>query len=118
MKYFIPVIVVGFFIAYLSLTPKLSLPKEGVLGQSDKVAHFLVYFLLSFSASWGFLRKNKKISKSLWLYIILVCIVYGILLEILQELIPDTRQFDFLDILANVLGVLANKVVFKRFFIA
>lgn len=118
MKYFLPAIAVAILIGYFSVAAKAPLPKEGLAEQSDKAAHFFAYFLLSFSIYWAVLRKNKKISKSQWLWMITASICYGIVLELVQGLLPNDRQFSFLDMIANATGVLVSKFVFKRLFIA
>jgi VanZ family protein len=115
VRNFLPAIFLAVAIIYLSVSPKISLPNEGALELSDKAAHFLAYFLLSFSLAWGYLRQNKKISRQKWSFIVVALVSFGIILEVVQYLIPDARQFSVFDILANSLGVLANKFVFKRF---
>ncbi len=113
MKYFIPAIVLILIVGIASVAPKMPLPEEGV-EFSDKIAHFLAYFLLAFALAWGYFKRNKKIGKRRWGFILAFGLIYGFMLEMIQWTMPY-RQFDGLDLLANVAGVLASMFVFKRF---
>ena len=67
---------------------------------SDKLLHFFCYLYLTI-ISW----LSRIIYKELWLYVIVLA--YGILIEIIQIYIPY-RSFEFLDIFADFLGILAG----------
>ena len=67
---------------------------------SDKLLHFLCFLYLT-TISW----LSRIIYKELWLYVIVLA--YGILIEIVQIYIPY-RSFEFLDIFADFLGILAG----------
>ena len=74
---------------------------------SDKLLHFFC-FLYLIIISW----LSRIIYKELWLYVIVLA--YGILIEIVQIYIPY-RSFEFLDIFADFLGILAGSF-FINFF--
>ena len=67
---------------------------------SDKLLHFFCFLYLTI-LSW----LSRIISTELWLYVIVLA--YGILIEIIQIYIPY-RSFEFLDIFADFLGILAG----------
>jgi len=46
-----------------------------------------------------------------WLLVFIISSSYGILMEILQELLNTGRQFDFYDILANIFGSLSGTML-------
>ena len=48
-------------------------------------------------------------------YIILGCIIFGIIIEILQGVITSYRTASYLDIVANTIGVLLAVVIFHVF---
>ncbi|VXB16513.1 conserved membrane hypothetical protein [Flavobacterium sp. 9AF] len=76
----------------------------------DKIVHFIFYFLLYFF--WiKALKKNKIVTQ---FKIVLILILYGIIIEVLQEIFTSDRQGDFFDVLANSLGALTS-FVFLRF---
>ena len=70
---------------------------------SDKTYHFIAYFFLIFSWLYAFL-KNEKFQKNIK-YLILGCLIFGIVIEILQGTITSYRTTSYLDILANSVGI-------------
>ncbi|OBT69095.1 hypothetical protein VE03_01394 [Pseudogymnoascus sp. 23342-1-I1] len=71
---------------------------------NDKALHFLTFFLLTLCFYW-ILDTSRRRTLNLTLSI---CTAFlGIGSEFLQALLPNGRDFDALDILANVLGSLA-----------
>lgn len=66
----------------------------------DKALHFIGYFGLAFLARMG----SEK--RPTWLLIV-ACIAFSFLIEIAQMYIPN-RGFEWPDLLANSLGVLAG----------
>ncbi|KAF2096905.1 hypothetical protein NA57DRAFT_25948, partial [Rhizodiscina lignyota] len=86
--------------AYLGL----STTKVPSYKQSDKVLHFVTFFLLSLCFYW-ILETNRR--RNLQLTLFVCSVVLGIGSEIVQGLLPNGRDFDPYDILANVTGSLA-----------
>lgn len=84
----------------MSLMPGKQLPKDLPW---DKALHFIGYAGLAFLARMG----SKKHPS--W-QIVIGCILFSLLIEFLQQFIPN-RGFEWLDLLANSLGVLAGVVV-------
>jgi len=86
-------------------------PIQGA-GVSDKSLHFLAYltlvFLLWFAVS-GIGRVNWRRSRP-WL-VLLTVVVYGIIDEILQGLVPG-RSPDVMDFVADMTGVLTGMILF------
>jgi VanZ family protein len=83
---------------------------------SDKIFHFLAYIvftLLWFNSFFFRFRFNK--TKSV-LLAILVSSVFGIIIEVLQQVITTSRSFDLKDILANLLGVLIAAILINNYF--
>lgn len=105
-------------IGYLSLSDISSFPKLEVKHE-DKLYHVSAYFALNFVwllAILPFSTKFKRIN----LMISLGIIVFGIVIEIFQEIFTDYRVFDYYDIAANSLGVFVSYLCFlllkKEFF--
>ena len=92
-------------LATICLIPLKKLPDIGV-SFADKIFHSLTYVILAFLWFYSlvFHFKTSKI-KSI-IYASIISIFFGIIIEILQGTLTKTRQADFLDILANSLGVL------------
>jgi VanZ family protein len=74
----------------------------------DKVYHCIAYFTLTISWLLAYYKKPKK--KYL---IVICCIIFGIIIELLQSKLTNYRTGDYLDVLANSLGVLLALMIFN-----
>ena len=92
------------FISLVSLKGMTQIKMEN----SDKLGHFLAYFLLSLS--WFSALKNKFNNN----LIIILLISYGIIIEVLQEVLTVHRQADFKDVLANSIGVILAYLLYQK----
>ena len=84
-----------------------------IVSISDKTIHFTAYFFLMLSWLYVFFKK-KSFSKNVK-FIFIGCIVFGIIIEILQGVTTTYRTLSFLDVAANTLGVLFASTVFHFF---
>lgn len=80
---------------------------------SDKIYHLIAYFLLMLS--WLNVFCKKETFQKNVKYVILGCIIFGIIIEILQGIITSYRTASYLDIVANTIGVLLAVVIFHVF---
>lgn len=80
---------------------------------SDKIYHLIAYFLLMLS--WLYVFCKKETFQKNVKYVILGCIIFGIIIEILQGVITSYRTASYLDIVANTIGVLLAVVIFHVF---
>ena len=78
-----------------------SLPELGS-DYDDKIYHVLSYGLLNLL--WYLVLQNFSIIKSVFIAS-LGSIIYGIILEVLQEQLTFARNLDLIDVLANSIGV-------------
>lgn len=93
------------FIFVASLSKLDNLPSVNV-SFADKIFHFGAYGLLTVLWFFSFLFKFEfKFKKALFLAVTL-SIIFGIVLEILQDRMTSYRALDVYDALANTLGVL------------
>lgn len=104
-------------ITILSLSPSSGLPKEENISipNLDKIIHFFMYFVFSFSFLYHFMRKQYEIRKLNILILIFVSF-YGIFMEVLQSLMNLGRSASFYDFLANESGIVISFIVFKILF--
>lgn len=115
MKPFIPALIWGSIITWVSVMPKQSFPKiELDLMSPDKLAHALVYLILVVAIYWG-LSKSGNLNKKTIILSICIGSFYGILMEVAQYLFFPGRYFEFLDIIANIIGSIAS-LLFLYFF--
>lgn len=99
------------FIVFLSLSNLSGIPKLKI-GHEDKLYHFIAYFTLN--TIW--LAAMFAYSYRTWLYnlcISCVIIAFGIVIEVLQDVLTDYRVFDYYDILANSLAVIISFLSFE-----
>lgn len=90
-------------ITVLSLVSFRKIPKIAI-ENSDKYVHFAFYFVLTILLFINLFQK-WKITKSIF-FSIIVAIIYGIIIEVLQESLTQTRKAEINDVFFNVLGTL------------
>ncbi len=79
----------------------------------DKFVHASIFFTLSFL--WlVHLIKIKKLTLFSMIFIILLCILYGGVLEIMQATVFSHRSGDWLDFIANTFGCLMGLWFFQK----
>jgi hypothetical protein len=71
---------------------------------TDKIVHFSMYFILNY-----LFLKSRSVNNYLFSSIL---ILYGIIIEVLQELFTVSRHFDIYDIFANSFGVIVALMLF------
>ena len=103
---FIVAIIITVLIAYLSLRrmPEIETGIKNV----DKIYHLIAYFTLSVTWLLSFYR--KPILKYV---IIICCILFGIIIEVLQQTLTTYRTGDYKDAIANTVGILLGFIIFN-----
>ena len=103
-------------IFWATLTPAESLPESGLFDFPffDKIAHFGLFVVFSYllsGALWH--RAQVNIAKSTRFFLAFtIAFVMSLLIEFLQKLIPG-RDFEILDILANLAGTVVGFLVWE-----
>jgi VanZ family protein len=97
MKYFSIIVTTGLILLAV-LWPASQLPQTGYTG-GDKIVHVFMFFVWSLSAQFDF--PDRKL---VW-RILMAGVSFGLLTEVLQ-LQTKTRSFDWLDWLADSIGLL------------
>lgn len=85
-----------------------------ILPHFDKIVHFGMYTVLSFAACYD----RRTIVVQSWrqtLPVIILSILYGIIMELLQEYFFPPRTGSVLDCLANSVGSIAGSGLFLLF---
>ena len=94
----------GLVILFLSLYPfKVKEDSIQLWQHTDKIVHFLMYVLLTYLVLLNVKPKKCLVKESI--FVVLSCILYGIVIEVIQEVMKLGRSFDFFDVLANSAGV-------------
>ncbi len=95
-------------IAYLSLIKTTNFP-DIAFSNIDKIYHLVAYFGLT--SSWLFALKKPKYKYK----VLIACVLYGIILEVLQTTLTEYRAGELFDFLANSVGVLLALLIFNLF---
>ena len=78
----------------------------------DKFVHFSFYFGLNFLLILGFEWYHAKHIGRIYVSSLIVCVLYGGLIEIMQDTIFIHRSADWFDFLANSIGAIAGLLVY------
>ena len=106
----------------ISLTCLLLLPGNDVGGSSwwetykiDKLVHILSFAILALSTSITLSKLRVLIDTNyrLMTLILVVCTIFGTILEFLQQELRVGRSAELLDIVADCIGVLLGFVIFR-----
>lgn len=122
-KYSWPPAIVAIIIFYLCcLLPSKDIPDVGFdfFIPADKIVHFLMYFGLSLVASFNYIydKNGNIIILKLIIFAICIPVLYGGLIEIIQDNYFQGRSGDWYDFLADTLGAIASipfSLWFRRF---
>ena len=100
----IPSIIWVLVIAVGSFIPSSSIPTVVV---SDKWIHFIFYAIFSFLLFLSSLSNTKRSNSIVnrWTYVFIIGAIVGVLVEIIQHSIISGRQGEWMDIVANCLGL-------------
>jgi glycopeptide antibiotics resistance protein len=104
-KNFWPAILWAIVIFVLCSTPGKSIPSTDWLRwvNFDKWVHAFLYFVLFIACYWGFKNYNGN-WRTYFIISLLVCVLYGIGIELLQAFFLIDRSGDIPDALANTMG--------------
>lgn len=81
------------------------------LNHADKYQHAVAYFVVTLSWIWSFQTRNNN--KSMQLRILFAVFFFGVLMEVLQEVMTNYRTADVFDVLANTSGIVLAYLFFK-----
>ncbi len=93
-------------------TGKLHLPDFWDLFSMDKAAHAIFYFIFYYLWARGLMRSQLN-KKSIYIILLLFCIIYGALLELYQGYFLSNRIGSWADGLANAIGASAAYFYFR-----
>lgn len=110
-QFFLMSILYATALAVVCLIKLNNLPNIGV-SFGDKIFHLLAYLVLTFLWVNTFIYKFKFKKESAIVYGGVLCIAFGIIIEVLQGSVTSYRSSDIYDVVANTLGVLIMVLIF------
>ena len=110
--------VVTLLIFYLSITASIPNYYHGPRFEGqDKVVHFFLYMFLAMALCRDFFRQSVAFSsRKMYIWAIILPILYGGLIEILQENFFYPRTAEWGDWFVDILGVLTGYFLSRKIF--
>ena len=119
-KYNLPAISWALLILLLCGLPGDKIPEITFLEwlRPDKIVHLILFGVLSFLFLKGFTKQNQYpfINKNAGKIALIICISYGGIIEILQNLVFIHRIGDIRDAAANAVGAVFGLWIYNRYF--
>ena len=111
-KYKFSILLAG-FIALLSLVPGSSMPDSSLfsIGSLDKFVHFSMYASIGLVAL--FERRSHIHCNFSHLLLLGVIFAMSVLIELLQATVVASRSAEWLDLLANLTGLVAGFIAYR-----
>ncbi len=104
LKAFAPALLWAVVITGLSAMPGIQLPEFNLLG-ADKIAHAVVYAVLTGLLLWCFRRLPRQMSlRRAGLLAFGLSVLYGVLMEFMQYAFVPGRFYEIDDMIANTIG--------------
>lgn len=101
-------------ITILFFIPTDGMPSVGFNG-IDKIVHIFFFFVLVLLWQLALFKRNVDvIPKKIIFWILGAVLVYGIIIEVLQEQMTRSRTADPFDVLADLVGAILGVIVFNR----
>ena len=87
---------------------------ESVIPFADEAIHTILFGVLFFLLTVGFIKQNSftSIRRKAALKVFVLSLIYGIILEVLQELLIPDRSIELSDILFDGIGLLVGWGIF------
>jgi len=97
------------FILIICFLPGNKLPESNFLSEIhfDKIIHAFIYMLLFILVING----AKKVLKKPFIITVIYCVVYGIIIELIQHFFILDRDGQVNDVYANLVGVLVGIII-------
>jgi VanZ family protein len=116
-RFYLPALLWALFILFLTMMPGKYIPPVNIwdFANVDKLVHLFVFMVLMLLLLYAFLR--HQLVKAFYLPLLftafLICVSYGLLIEIMQGTLLTDRHFELYDALANATGCVLGGILFK-----
>lgn len=95
----------------LSLVDLSDVKAESIaIPHKDKIVHFIFYSVLTFLWAMAF-NSSYKSKYSQQLIIVVICVLLGMIIEVLQGYAGFNRSFEWLDIITNTIGAIFGYLI-------
>lgn len=109
--YGLPAMAWAAFLMVTALAPSLGpIDDIDIVSHQDKLVHFVQYFILAFLTFFALVRGTRR-ERGWQLHATIAAVIaYGVLLEVLQAVVPE-RDMSVYDVIANVAGAVVGAYV-------
>ena len=120
-KHWYTILFIGWVIAITSLSlfsfEDWDLDEGWSIPHSDKITHFIFYFVFVIFGLLAYKERRKRniLSTKTFIMVFLAAALYGLIIEVMQYIMPFGRMGDFWDVLANTVGALFGALLTKRY---
>lgn len=115
-KYAFPVAIgYSLLLATVSLVHLGDLPSVDI-ESGDKIFHALAYAIMLLLWFYAFFSRGKLKKRKALVNAGVLCFLFGIVIELLQGGLTQTRALDIYDIVANLFGILCAVLVVEVYF--
>ncbi len=97
----ISIVLSGFVLCQSLIQDPLTISID--ISYRDKFLHFAAYFCLGLS--WFYYESNTTNQRKAKYFVAILLLLFGTIIELLQMGLTTNRQGDFMDLLANSIGV-------------
>jgi VanZ family protein len=107
------------FIPLLSLLPPSFFKAAGSMGRvpgMDKLIHAFLYGVQTILLIAAWRTRNRPVGRAFLMNVALASGAYGLLMEVLQRVLTDCREFSWGDVAANLAGTFAAAALMSRVF--
>jgi len=109
-------IIYSVFITIVFLMPAKEIPKLfNFYIPIDKLIHVFIFLILSFLWLLFVNNLSNDTKPVVLLLILVVCLIYGILIEVTQELYVSSRGAEVLDVIADLVGTGLGLLFFRNY---
>ncbi len=119
LKSFIPAIFWALIIFFIISIPESTIPPSGIfdIPYFDKIVHIIIFAIFAFLLHVGFYYKKEssKHKNNYYTTVFISGLLFSGITEILQHFLFDSRNADFYDFVANLIGVFTGIIIFKYF---
>ena len=112
LKGFYKSLIWGLIILFICLIPSNKVDNVRLFNfdHFDKIVHFLFYYILTLIFYADIFKYFKAPGKKyfIYLYVVLIPLFWGIIIELLQYYVVASREGSIFDIAANICGIIAG----------
>ena len=110
----ISIAVIIFILTTIAVSDFKNIPETPFVG-TDKIAHFGVFFILAIFLMVDVQKHTNLGLSKIIIIVLMICLVYGGMIELIQYWFIESRTGSLLDLLANNLGSLAACYIQSKF---